>query len=196
MAAIADELRQGVRASLPEVAQITDADLRERVVEAWALALSHSEYARIEEIPASGNPGGPVLTRGTQADHIRGVTRLALAIADTLEAQLGPLGLDRDLLLAAALCHDVGKPFEFSARNQARWRADPSAVGYPSMRHTLYGVHITLSVGLPEAVAHVAGAHSPEGQFVTRSLICTIVHQADYAFWHTLQSAGLLQPQT
>jgi putative nucleotidyltransferase with HDIG domain len=195
MIAIPEALRQGVRASLPEVAQIKEAALRERVVEAWALALSHSEYARIEEIPASGNPGGPALTRGTQADHIRGVTRLSLAIADTLEAQLGSLGLNRDLLLAAALCHDVGKPFEFSERNQARWRSDPSAVGHPSLRHTLYGVYVTLTVGLPEAVAHVAGAHSPEGQFVTRSLICTIVHQADYAFWNVLQSAGLMQPQ-
>jgi putative nucleotidyltransferase with HDIG domain len=188
-----EALREGVRASLPEVETIADTDLRARVVEAWALSLAQSEFARIEEIPASGNPDGPPLTRGTQADHIRGVTRLALAIADTLEAQVGTLGIDRDLLLAAALCHDVGKPFEFSHRNQARWRSDPSAVGHPSMRHTLYGVYITLTVGLPEAVAHVAGAHSPEGQFVTRSLLCTIIHQADYAFWDVLRSAGLLQ---
>ena len=193
MTTVPEALREGVRASLPEVELIADVQLRERVVEAWALALSHSEFARIEEIPASGNPDSPPLTRGTQADHIRGVTRLALTIADTLEAQVGSLGIDRDLLVAAALCHDVGKPFEFSHRNQARWRGDPSAVGHPSMRHTLYGVYITLTVGLPEAVAHVAGAHSPEGQFVTRSLLCTIVHQADYAFWDVLRSAGLLQ---
>jgi putative nucleotidyltransferase with HDIG domain len=139
--------RQGVRDSLPEVALIADAQLRDRVVEAWALALAQSEFARIEEIPASGNPDSPPLARGTQADHIRGVTRLALAIADALEAQVGSLGIDRDLLIAAALCHDVGKPFEFSHRNQARWRADPSAVGHPSMRHTLFGVYITLTIG-------------------------------------------------
>ena len=54
MIAIPEALRQGVRASLPEVAQIKEAALRERVVEAWALALSHSEYARIEEIPGVG----------------------------------------------------------------------------------------------------------------------------------------------
>jgi putative nucleotidyltransferase with HDIG domain len=188
-----EAIRQGVRDSLPEIGLIADAQLRDQVVEAWALSLAQSEFARIEDIPASGNPDSPPLTRGTQADHIRGVTRLALAIADTLEAQVGSLGIDRDLLVAAALCHDVGKPFEFSHHNQARWRADPSAVGHPSMRHTLYGVYITLTVGLPEAVAHVAGAHSPEGQFVTRSLLCTIIHQADYAFWDVLRSAGLLK---
>ena len=190
-----DRLRQGVIASLPEAQQIGDAALRERVIEAWALALSRSEFQRIEEIPASGNPDTPALTRGTQADHIRGVARLALAIAETLEAQLGPLGIDRDLLLAAALCHDVGKPFEFSRRNQERWRNDPSVSGHPALRHTLYGVHVALTVGLPEEVAHVAGTHSAEGQFVTRSLINRIVYHADHAFWDVLGGAGLLRPQ-
>lgn len=192
---IPEALRQGVHASLPEVDQIADARLREQVIDAWALSLSKSEFQRIEEIPASGNPGSPAMTRGTQTDHIRGVTRLALAIADTMEAQLGPLGIDRDLLIAAALCHDVGKPFEFSFRNQERWRADPQVAGYPALRHTLYGVHIALTVGLPEAVAHVAGTHSAEGQFVTRSLINTIVYHADHAFWDILGSAGVLQSQ-
>lgn len=190
-----EALRQGVRASLPEAEHIQDATLRDRVIEAWALSLSNSEFARIEEIPASGNPGSPAMTRGTQADHIRGVARLALAIADTMEAQMGALEIDRDLLLAAALCHDVGKPFEFSHRNQERWRGDPRMAGYPALRHTLYGVYITLTVGLPEEVAHVAGTHSAEGQFVTRSLINTIVYHADHAFWDVLGSAGILQPQ-
>ncbi|HET8628912.1 MAG TPA: HD domain-containing protein, partial [Thermomicrobiales bacterium] len=103
------------------MAEVTEALRRGvRVVEAWALALAESECARIEELPASGNPGTPALARGTQADHIRGGARLALAVADTPEARLGPLGVDRDLLLAAALCHDVGKPYEVSPRNQAR----------------------------------------------------------------------------
>ena len=124
------------------------------------------------------------------------MARLSLAIAETLEAQLGPLGIDRDLLLAAALCHDVGKPFEFSHRNQQRWRDDPGVSGHPALRHTLYGVHVALTVGLPEEVVHVAGAHSAEGQFVTRSLINRIVHHADHAFWDVLGGAGRLQPQS
>lgn len=195
MVEIPETLRQGVRKSLPEVNQIADPRLREQVVDAWALALAKSEFQRIEDIPASGNPGTPAMTRGTQTDHIRSVARLAATIADTLEAQVGPLGIDRDLLLAAALCHDVGKPFEFSHRNQERWRNDPQVSGYPALRHTLYGVHIALTVGLPEEVAHVAGTHSKEGQFVIRSLINTIVYHADHAFWEVLASAGLLQPQ-
>jgi putative nucleotidyltransferase with HDIG domain len=193
MAAIPEDVRQGVIASLPEVNLIQDARLRDGVIDAWALCLSQSSFWRIEEIPASGNPDSPPMRRGTQADHIRGVTRIALGILDGMEAVLGPLEVDRDLLVAAALCHDVGKPYEFDPDNQARWKANPAAAGHPSIRHSVYGVHIALTVGLPEEVAHVAGAHSAEGQFVTRSLVNTIVHHADYAFWDMLRRAGLLQ---
>lgn len=189
-----EALRAGVRRSLPEVEQIGDVTLREKVIEAWTLSLSHTEFGRIEDIRPSGNPTTPPLKRGTQADHIRGVTRMALGLADALEEVVGPFGVDRDLLLACALCHDVGKPFEFSPRNQARWQADPAASGWPAIRHPGYGVYIALTVGLPEAVAHAAGAHSGEGELVTRSLENTLVHHADYAFWRTLERAGLLAP--
>lgn len=193
MVEVPEGLRQGVRDSLPELSQIRNERLREQVVDAWALSLSNSEFRRIEDIPASGNPDTPAMKRGTQADHISGVAKLSLAIADALEAQLGALGIDRDLLLAAALAHDVGKPFEFSQLNQERWQRDPRVSGYPALRHTLYGVHMALTVGLPEEVAHVSGTHSAEGQFITRSLINTIVYHADHAFWQVLASAGTLQ---
>ena len=66
------------------------------------------------------------------------------------------------------------------------------SVGSPSIRHPAYGVHICLTVGLPEEVAHAAGAHSGEGELVTRSLENTIIHFADYAFWRVLDAGGLL----
>ena len=188
-----DDLRAGVLKSFPELSDIRDAALRDKVVEAWALALSQSEFSRIEEIRASGNPTTLPIKGGTQTQHIRGVARMALAMADELEKVVGPLGIDRDLLLACALCHDVGKPFEFSPRNQARWGKNPAETGYPSIRHSVYGVHIALTVGLPEPVAHTAGAHSGEGELIMRSLENTIVNFADHAFWKILERAGRLE---
>ena len=49
-----------------------------------------------------------------------------------------------------------------------------------------------MSAGLPESIAHIAGAHSMEGEFVKRSLVGEIVHHADMAFWRILANAGLL----
>jgi putative nucleotidyltransferase with HDIG domain len=186
--------RESVRQSFAEeLAEIGDAELREKIVEAWAYSLSKSEYRAIEDIRASGNPTTPVLVDGTQSDHIRGVARMAQGLADALEAVHGDLGIDRDLLWACGLCHDVGKPFEFSPRNQQRWMNDPGASGYPAIRHSVYGVHVALTVGLPEAVAHTAGAHSAEGELIQRSLENTLVHFADKAYWAALERAGRLQ---
>ena len=141
----------------------------------------------------SGNPNTPPLKTGTQTDHIRGVTRLAMGMADELVEMFPDLKVDRDILIAGGLCHDVGKPWEFDPENQARWKKAPRAAGYPSVRHPGYGVHICLSVGLPEEVAHIAGGHSGEGELITRSLENTIVNHADHAFWRILGAGELLE---
>jgi putative nucleotidyltransferase with HDIG domain len=194
--AVTDELRAGVRAELPEVEEIRDADLRAKVVEAWALALAASSFGAIAEIEPSGNPGVNTLRRGSQTDHIRGVTRLALRIADEMSALMPDLKVDRDLVIAGALCHDVGKPWEFDLANRQRWKAAPRAAGLPSVRHPAYGVHVCFTVGLPEEVAHCAAAHSGEGELLVRSLENTIVHHADYAFWAVCRAGDLLVPET
>jgi putative nucleotidyltransferase with HDIG domain len=195
-AKVTDELRARVRAELPEVDEIRDPELAGKVVEAWALALASSSFRAIAEIEPSGNPGVNTLRRGRQTDHIRGVTRMALALADALRGQFPELKVDRDLLIAGALCHDVGKPWEFDPENRRRWESRPRAAGLPSIRHPAFGVHVCLTAGLPEAVAHCAAAHSGEGELLVRSLENTIVHHADYAFWAICRAADLLLPET
>jgi putative nucleotidyltransferase with HDIG domain len=187
-----DELRAGVLKSLPEINNILNDDLRQQVIAAWAKALSETEYNSLNEIQNSALPLTPILPTGTQADHLRGVACMALAMVNEMEAIIGSMGVDRDILLACALCHDLGKPFEFSHKNQQRWMDDPSEAGYPAIRHSVYGVHIALSVGLPEQVAHCCGAHSGEGELIQRSLETTIVHHADKAWWRIIKSAGML----
>jgi 23S rRNA maturation-related 3'-5' exoribonuclease YhaM len=192
-----EALREGVRQSLPEVDEIQDPELREKVVEVHALALSETEYERIEDIPPCGVPGSPPMKRGTQADHYRGVARIAIGMADELERVMGALGIDRDVLVAAALCHDVGKAYEFSPRNRARWESEPMRTGLPAVRHPVYGVHLGLLVGLPEPVVHCIGAHSlhGEGAFVEASLETRIVQYADISFWEILEKAGVVDSE-
>jgi putative nucleotidyltransferase with HDIG domain len=193
---VTDALRARVREELPEVEEIRNLELRGLVVEAWATALAASSFGAIGEIEPSGNPGVNTLKRGSQTDHIRGVTRMALALAEQLQDQLPDIEVDRDLLIAGALCHDIGKPWEFDPANRQRWQADPHATGLPSIRHPAFGVHVCLTVGLPEAVAHCAAAHSGEGELLVRSLENTIIHHADYAFWGIAQAGGLLKPES
>lgn len=193
---VTDELRATVRKELPEVDEIRDADLRQKVIEAWALCLAHSSFSSIDEIEPAANPGVNRLKKGRQSDHIRGVTQMAIGMADTMCALMPDLVVDRDILIAGALCHDVGKPFEFDPENRKRWEAHPYNSGLPAIRHPAYGVHICLTVGLPEEVAHCAAAHSGEGELLVRSLENTIIHHVDYAFWNVCRAGDLLVPET
>lgn len=193
---ITDELRATVRKELPEVEDIQDADLRHKVVEAWALCLAHSSFSSIDAIEPAANPGVNRLKKGRQSDHIRGVTRMAVAVAEQMCALMPDLTVDKDILIAGALCHDVGKPFEFDPENRKRWQANPYHAGLPAIRHPAFGVHICLTVGLPEEVAHCAAAHSGEGELVVRSLENTIIHHVDYAFWNFCRAGDLLVPET
>ncbi|MDQ0472729.1 HD domain-containing protein [Labrys wisconsinensis] len=190
------ELRAGVVADLPELDLIADPILREQAIDAWALALSQSSFARIRDIPGEAIPGKLVLKQGGQDLHLRGVTRLALGTVDYFAAAFPEAEIDRDIVVAGGLCHDVGKAFECDPDNLARWRADGSRVGRPSLRHPIYGAHLCLLAGLPEAVAHIAACHSPEGDNVRRSLECVVIHEADVAWWKIAAAAGLVRPET
>jgi putative nucleotidyltransferase with HDIG domain len=184
---IPEDIRVNVIKSLPMVADIQNEDLREKVVDAWALSLFLNGYKNIDEMPGSGRPGYPAV--GNQLHHIVASTKLTFKIIDILEEALQTsFNLDKDLLLACSLCHDVGKPYEYSPQNRDRWEADPDASGLPSLRHTLYGVYIAQTVGLPEVVVHTAGCHSPEGEFVHRALYTALVHIADDVYWAILAS--------
>jgi 23S rRNA maturation-related 3'-5' exoribonuclease YhaM len=106
---ITNELRRSVVEDLPEIDDISDARLRDRSIEAWAIALAGSSFRRISDIPGEGNPGVMVLKRGSQDVHLRGVAQLALNIVDHFGKMFPEAVIDHDIVLAGALCHDVGK---------------------------------------------------------------------------------------
>jgi putative nucleotidyltransferase with HDIG domain len=187
---IDDAMRARILEEMPEIAWIGDLDLRLRVTDAWAAAVASAGLSRIGDMKPSGNYDSMPLRTGTQADHIRSVTRLALKTAEEMAGLFPHFRYDRDLLIAGGLCHDIGKVWEFDPENVRRWKADPRATGMPSLRHPGYGIHICLTLGLPEAVAHTAAAHSGEGELLVRSLENTMIHWADYTFWRVVEAGG------
>lgn len=182
-----EDIRQGVVNSFPSINDIKDEELRAKVIDAWAYSLQLNDYKRVEEMPGSGMPEASAL--GDQSMHINAVVYNSLSLYDNLtKAYQMDLGLDRDLLLASAICHDIGKPYEYNKENRKRWSENKKATGFPNVRHPAYGGYIALTAELPEEVVHVCANHSPEGRFVTRSGYATIVHYADDSSWFTLAS--------
>ena len=187
---ITDEKRARLLEEMPEINWIEDEELRRKVTDAWVAAIGSSSFSRIGDMKPSGNYDSRPLRRGTQADHIRSVTRLALKIAEETASLFPEFSYNRDLLIAGAMCHDIGKVWEFDPENVKRWKAGPRATGMPSMRHPGYGIQICLTMGLPEEVAHMAAAHSGEGELLVRSLENTILHQAGYTFWRVVEAGN------
>ena len=190
---IDEKQRQGVIEDLPYAEAIKNDELREQVYDAWAMSLSSSSFGRINDMACSGGPGGPELKGRGQAAHLDGVARIGAAIARALKEEVPQFDVDLNEVIAGGLCHDLGKAWEYDPENRERWEADHRITGLPSLRHPLFGVHVALTAGLPEQIAHIAGTHSAEGEHITRSLAGEIVAIADHTFWRLLRSDRLLE---
>jgi 23S rRNA maturation-related 3'-5' exoribonuclease YhaM len=92
--------RKQVVEELPEINKIRNSELREKVIDAWVLALEQSSFTSIRQIAPAGNPGVLEAKKGDQTDHIRGVTRMAMQIADQMAEQYPDLEIDRDIVIA------------------------------------------------------------------------------------------------
>jgi putative nucleotidyltransferase with HDIG domain len=193
---VTQDLRTSIVEDLPEINDIKDEELRTKVIDGWAYSLSGSSFNRISDIPGEGNPNVLVLRRGNQTDHLRGVALLAMKFVEAFESTHPEVIINHDVVLAGALCHDIGKPYEFDPVNMERWSKDPSQSGQPALRHSVYGAHVCLAVGLPEEIAHIALGHSLEGQHIGLSTECYIVRHADHTWWHVAGALGLLEPDS
>lgn len=182
-----EKAKANVRHELEMLQEMKDEALREHVVLAWAVALCWNGFEAINDMAGSARPGAP--EKGTQAQHMDGTARIALGIRAGIERTLGDtMPFDDDMLIASALCHDLGKPVEYSVANRERWAKNRVLYGRPSVRHPAYGAHVALTVGLPEEIVHVAAAHAVEGNYVQRSLLAHIVQYADDAYWFTIEN--------
>jgi putative nucleotidyltransferase with HDIG domain len=161
---------------IPEIADIESDALQEKVAAAWVEAIEESEYDRIDEVP------GLPMVDVDNLTHTRGVTRLARDMVRSVNEDPN-VALDEDHVLAGAICHDLGKAFEYTEldtgeRIKATWETSR-----PTIRHPIYSASIALSHDFPLEVVHIVAAHSREGDHLVRSPEAHIVTAADHKWW-------------
>ncbi len=169
-------MRDAVRKLWPELDWIADADLRERVTDAWvkALELSPLTPADLERIPFTLLvPDCPV----TFMQHKRCVVHIARRSAEAMIEFMGEaLPVDLDTVIAGAILADVGKLLEYEVVDGAARQSRRGAY----LRHPFTGVALAIAAGVPDRVCHIIAAHADEGNLVRRSTEATIVHHADF----------------
>lgn len=109
-------------------------------------------------------------------DHIHVVTKIAVSIYDSLEDNYKKDSKIRDIVVAGALLHDVGKMVEFSISAEGKTAYSKNA---EIMRHPLSGAILAAEAGVCDEVVHVIATHSFEGEASHRSLAAKIVKAAD-----------------
>ena len=162
---------------IPEIDLIENESLRQKTVAAWQIALetAGTAPAALNEMPFS------LLAKRcgiSLAEHIRCVTRSAMAVADEMAASFGDrVKIDRDIVIVGGLVHDIGKVLEYEKTN------DSHTKGYygKMLRHPFSGVWICSQAGLPVEVMHIVAVHSKEGDGGHRSVEANIIFHCDFA---------------
>jgi putative nucleotidyltransferase with HDIG domain len=180
------EREQHVRETFArELAAIGDGGLREKVVRTWVRAMEMSGATDL----ARDIPGLKKIARkgtapeGIGLEHVRGVVRFAEAIADAEVAAHGATP-DRDVVVAGAFLHDVGKLLEKAP-------PDRHPLAGTLVRHAFSGVHVAMLEDVPPEILHIIAYHAAEGHRIQRTLECHIVYTADILSVDALQRREL-----
>jgi putative nucleotidyltransferase with HDIG domain len=180
-----------IAAIFPDLMQIRDSGLRDKVAAVWDEALTTGcggkgwtpdELRQVKFTLLAGD------IDMTFVAHLNSCVKQCIAIARVLQEVFGdivPVNLDH--LIAGALLADVGKPLEYD--KDAAGRVIKGHYG-EMLRHPFSGVAMCYKHGIPPEVMHIVATHSHEGDKVDRSIESIIFHHADFVDFDIARRLG------
>ncbi|MEX2218578.1 MAG: hypothetical protein WD749_07425 [Phycisphaerales bacterium] len=170
----------------PNLMDIRDAGLREKVAAVWNEALATGcggkgwTFGELRAIPFTLLAGKIDLRF---IEHLNSCCKQCVAIAGVLKEVFGdriPVNLDH--LIAGSLLADVGKLLEFDKKaGDAGGPTVPVKGRFGDLlRHPFSGVALCYKHGIPPEVMHIVATHSHEGDKVERTIESWIFHHADF----------------
>jgi putative nucleotidyltransferase with HDIG domain len=116
--------------------------------------------------------------------HMRSLAKQSAACADLMNGDYREaLKVDKDVLVAGALLHDIGKvggmekvggKFTESKRERL-------------LHHSFSGVGILMAAGLPDEVVHAVALHSKDGEGRRQTPEAVILHHIDFMNYEALK---------
>ena len=171
---------QDIYEMFPLLNELSDPKLKENCAKAWVTCFEEGGYdlEGANKIPfvLAEMEGCPL----TLVDHTNCVTKTALLLYNDLNESYGRwIKIDRDLVIAGAIMHDVGKVIEYEKVEGGRYFGHDYSERGKLMRHPLYGGIVCSRCGLPDSVVHATATHSFEGENSYMSPESFIVRRAD-----------------
>ena len=162
---------------LPEIKEIKDSDLQDKVIACWQDAIDFRGWSEelLRNIPFT------LLAENVEItfiDHVRAVCRMCTACDDVLTEVHGKnkTPINRDYLIAGALLADVGKLMEFEIIDGKPVKSDYGK----HIRHPFSGVGLAFKHDVPSEIMHIIATHSKEGVGEKRLPESIIFHHADF----------------
>jgi hypothetical protein len=164
------------------VDQIADTKSREGVIKIWLELAAKTARERFEDIPKNLN----LEKHETLDGHIQGVTRISLTLSDITKYIHG-LSVDRDLLIADCLLHEILKPMksEPNPGGPATESSTPPAKKRSSAQRfsTVFTAPTRAGKNLPKTMelAHLLITHTRTSNTRAVSYEASLLFYADWA---------------
>ena len=162
---------------LPEISEIRDSVLQEKVTDCWMEAIDYRKWTieELKSIPFT------LLAENVKIgfmEHVRTCCRMALACNSVLDHAYGKrkTKINRDYLIAGSLLADIGKLFEYDKKDGTIHKSEYGK----KLRHPFSGVGLAFKHDLPAEVMHIIAVHSKEGADEIRSAEAIIFHHVDF----------------
>ncbi len=162
---------------LPEISEIQDSVLQEKVIVCWQEAVNYRNWTfdELRKIPFT------LLAENVKIgfiEHVRTCCRMALACNSVLDHAYGKrkTKINRDYLIAGSLLADIGKLFEYDKKDGTIYKSEYGK----KLRHPFSGVGLAFKHDLPAEVMHIIAVHSKEGADEIRSPEAIIFHHVDF----------------
>jgi putative nucleotidyltransferase with HDIG domain len=179
-------MREKIEKLFPELKEIHDAKLRDKVIAVWAESMSRGGWTpeELEAIPFTLLAGKIEMKF---IEHVRSCVQQCLAVEKVLKAIWGDrVPIQHDYLVAGALLADVGKPLEYAKENGKVVKGRTGEL----LRHPFSGVGLCYRHDLPDEVMHIVATHSKEGDHVQRSIESIIFHHVDFIDFDIAKAIG------
>jgi len=167
----------------PEVNGISDPGLRDDVIAIWCEVLSEMAWEGIHHVPKNDSSE----KHRTLVEHIRGVTAMAMSLAENAE-RFHDAPIDRDALLVAALLHDASKPLE-TEPDPSVHVDDPQRCPRPSrtsalgaqIQHAVYVAHKMFARNMPLDMINLVITHTHQSAVRGTTAEAALLFYADFA---------------
>lgn len=179
-------MRDKIKELFPELQEIRNDDLREKVVSVWEESITRGGWQpqELTEIPFT-LLAGKIDMRFIE--HVRSCVQMCLAVERVLNCVWGDrVPIDHDTLVAGALLADVGKPMEYARKDGRIVKGRAGDL----LRHPFSGVGLCYKHDLPDEVMHIVATHSKEGDHVQRTIESIIFHHTDFIDFDIAKAVG------